>query len=65
MTTTPDNQLPLLVLSRPEVAECLRVTEDTVENLHRTHQLRGAKIGKRLVWKVEDVKAFVNGLTTK
>lgn len=52
----------LLLLTCAEVANSLRVTENTVENLHRTEQLRGVKVGKHLRWRFADVRTFVDGL---
>ena len=52
----------LLLLTGEEVAHALRVTEHTVENLHRTGQLRGVKVGKHRRWRLADVKRFVDGL---
>ena len=51
-----------LVLSKDEVAKALNVRKATVENLHRTHQLRGIKVGKHLRWKPDDVRRFVEQL---
>ena len=51
-----------LVLDSEETAAVLRVRESTVENLHRTGQLRGVIIGRHLRWRVQDVKRFVDEL---
>lgn len=57
-TTNPK----LLVLNAEGVAAMLCVSSETVQNLHRTHQLRGIKIGKHLRWRPKDIEAFVEGL---
>ena len=54
-----------LVLTREQVAERLQVPVDTVENLHRTGQLRGVKVGKHKRWRPTDVETFVQQLGSK
>ena len=54
-----------LVLTRDQVAEQLQVPPDTIENLHRTHQLKGVKIGRHLRWTLSCVEKFVAGLTAE
>lgn len=51
-----------LVLLKDEVAQLLKVKPATVENLHRSGQLRGFTVGDTLHWKPADVRAFVDGL---
>ena len=50
------------VLTRAQVAALLQVPEDTVENLHRTGQLSGLKIGKHLRWWPDNVRKFAEAL---
>ena len=51
-----------LLLTREEAARVLRVKSDTLENLHRTGQLVGVKVGKHLRWRPSDVRRFVEKL---
>ncbi len=51
-----------LILSKSEAAEHLKVPETTIDNLHRTGQLRGVLIGRHLRWKRADVETFVTEL---
>ena len=51
-----------LAEAREQTAELLGVPPETVANLHRTGQLRGVRVGKRLAWKPDTVKAYVDGL---
>ncbi len=51
-----------LLLTRDEVAATLQVPAETIDNLHRTGQLRAWKIGKHLRWRPADVRAFVEKL---
>ncbi|MCH8968889.1 MAG: helix-turn-helix domain-containing protein [Planctomycetes bacterium] len=60
--TTIKLELTPLVLTRAQVGTLLQVPEDTVENLHRTGQLSGLKIGKHLRWWPEDVRKFAESL---
>ena len=50
------------VLTRAQVATLLQVPEDTIENLHRTGQLSGLKIGKHLRWWPDNVRKFAEAL---
>lgn len=50
------------VLTCDEVATILRVSEHTIKNLHRTHQLRAVKIGRHNRWRPNDVIEFVENL---
>ena len=60
-TTTRLDLTPLL-LTRPQVAALLQVSEDSISNLHRTKQLRAVKCGKFLRWRLPDVKSYIDGL---
>ena len=60
--TTIKLELVPLVLTRAQVGKLLQVPEDTVENLHRTGQLSGLKIGKHLRWWPDDVRGYVEAL---
>ena len=60
--TTIKLELVPLVLTRAQVGTLLQVPEDTVENLHRTGQLPGFKVGKHLRWWPEDVRKFAEAL---
>ena len=51
-----------LVLTDAEVASLLRVSLDTVKNLHRTKQMRGIKIGRHLRWPIASVQEFIEEL---
>ena len=51
-----------LMLDKDDVAGLLRVPSATVENLHRTGQLRGRMVGKHLRWRPGDVRRFVEAL---
>ncbi|MCH8851618.1 MAG: hypothetical protein IID41_03085 [Planctomycetes bacterium] len=51
-----------LVLTRPQVAALLQVSEDSIDNLHRTKQLVAVKCGKFLRWRLPDVKSYIDGL---
>lgn len=62
LATTIELKLTPLVFTRAQVATLLQVPEDTVENLHRTGQLSGLKIGKHLRWWPDDVRGFVEAL---
>jgi len=61
---TTSDLLSRLVLTDEEVAELLAVTTCTVQNLHRTGQLPGVKVGKHLRWTPLAVKDFVEQLVT-
>ena len=54
--------LDKLVWSDEEVALLLGVTPDGVKNLHRVGLLKAVKIGRRLKWRPNDVRAFVKEL---
>lgn len=61
----PTNVVALMqfvVLNKDETAAVLGVTPDTIENLHRTGQLRGVKVGKHLRWRPRDIVRFVDAL---
>ncbi len=60
--TTIKLELTPLVLTREQVGELLQVPADTVDNLHRTNQLRAFKIGKHLRWWPEHVCQFAERL---
>ena len=60
--TTSRLDLTPLVLKRGQVAALLQVSEDSIDNLHRTKQLIGVKVGKFLRWRLPDVKAYIEGL---
>ena len=60
--TTIKLELVPHVLTRAQVAALLQVPEDTIENLHRTGQLSGLKIGKHLRWWPDDVRKFAETL---
>ncbi len=60
--TTSKLDLTPLVLKRGQVAAMLQVSEDSIDNLHRTKQLIGVKVGKFLRWRLPDVKAYIEGL---
>ena len=60
--TTIRLDLTPLVLTRPQVAALLQISEDSIDNLHRTKQLIGVKVGKFLRWRLPDVKAYIEGL---
>jgi len=60
--TTSKLDLTPLVLTRPQVAALLQISEDSVSNLHRTKQLCAVKCGKFLRWRLPDVKAYIEGL---
>ena len=51
-----------LVLTRPQVAALLQISEDSIDNLHRTKQLVAVKCGKFLRWRLPDVKAYIEAL---
>ena len=51
-----------LMLDKDDVASLLSVGPATIENLHRTGQLRGRMVGKHLRWRPYDVKQFVEQL---
>ena len=56
--------LPLL-LSSEEAANALSVSKDTIQNLHRTGQLRGVMVGKHLRWAPADLRLFVEQKRTE
>ncbi|MCH8854297.1 MAG: hypothetical protein IID41_16840 [Planctomycetes bacterium] len=60
--TTSRLDLTPLVLKREQVAALLQVSGDSIDNLHRTKQLIGVKVGKFLRWRLPDVKAYIEGL---
>ena len=60
--TTSKLDLTPLVLTRPQVAALLQISEDSIDNLHRTKQLVAVKCGKFLRWRLPDVKAYIEGL---
>ncbi len=62
--TTITLKLTPLVLTREQVGELLQVSADTVDNLHRTNQLRAFKIGKHLRWWPEHVREFAEQLAS-
>ncbi len=61
--TTSKLDLTPLVLTRPQVAALLQVSEDTIVNLHRIEQLSAIKCGKHLRWRRCDVEQYVSRLT--
>ena len=48
-----------LLLTKTEAARVLRVSEDTVCNLHRVGALPAIKIGRSLRWSPESVRRYV------
>ena len=60
--TTSKLDLTPLVLTREQVGALLQVSGDSVDNLHRTRQLRAIKCGKFRRWRLPDVKAYIEGL---
>ena len=60
--TTSRLDLTPLILTREQVAALLQVSVDSIDNLHRTKQLIGVKVGKFLRWRLPDVKAYIEGL---
>ena len=52
------------VLTCANVATLLQVPEATIDNLHRTGQLRGFTIGKHLRWSPDAVRAFAEQLAS-
>lgn len=60
--TTIKLDLTPLVLTRPQVAALLQISEDGIDNLHRTKQLVAVKCGKFLRWRLADVEAYIGGL---
>ena len=60
--TTSKLDLTPLVLKRGQVAELLQVSEDSVDNLHRTKQLQAIKCGKHRRWRRSDVETYVANL---
>ena len=60
--TTSKLDLTPLVLKRGQVAALLQVSEDSIDNLHRTKQLVAVKCGKFLRWRLPDVKAYIEAL---
>ena len=60
--TTIKLDLTPLVLTRPQVAALLQISEDSIDNLHRTRQLVAVKCGKFLRWRPLDVKAYIEAL---
>ena len=60
--TSTRELLGRLLLTRTEVASILGVSENTVDNLHRTRQLSAVKVGKFNLWKPESVRRFVEKL---
>lgn len=61
----PINTSTPLVLTAEQVAELLQVSIDTIENLHRTKQLRAVKVGKHNRWRLADVEAFIEALAAE
>ena len=47
------------MIGAAEVAEALGVSRSLVFKLHRTHAMRGVKIGNRLVFDSDTVIAFI------
>ena len=60
--TTSRLDLTPLVLKRGQVAALLQVSEDSIDNLHRTKQLVAVKCGKFLRWRLPDIQAYIDGL---
>ena len=60
--TTIKLDLTPLVLTRPQVAALLQISEDSIDNLHRTKQLVAVTCGKFLRWRLSDVKAYTEAL---
>ena len=54
-----------LLWTKAETGRVLRVSVDTVANLHRTGRLRGLLVGRHLRWRPQDVAAFVAGLSAE
>ena len=50
------------LLTDTDVARMLRVTTDTIKNLHRTGQLKAVKVGKHNRWLPSVVQAYVDAL---
>ena len=51
-----------VLLTRPETARVLRVSEDCVSNLHRVRSLVGVKVGRSLRWTVAAVRRYATSL---
>ena len=60
--TTSNLDLTPLVLTRPQVAALLQVSEESIKNLHRSEQLIGVKCGAHLRWRRPDIEAYIEGL---
>lgn len=58
-------QIEPLLWNAGQTATALSVSEATILNLHRTHQLEGVMIGKHLRWVPGRVVEFVNDLAKK
>jgi len=61
-TSTTTDLLSRLLLTREETAELLTVPATTIDNLHRTGQLCGVKVGKHLRWTPAVVRQYVDQL---
>ena len=59
---TTEDLLSRLLLTREQVAKLLGVPLNSIDNLHRTRQLRAVQVGKYNLWKPEDVRRFVKAL---
>ena len=68
MNEAADNQattaelMSRLLLNREQVAELLGVPPETIGNLHRVKLLPAVRVGKRLCWKPDTVKMYVDSL---
>ena len=62
MISNMDELTSKLLLTREDVVVLLSVPPETIVNLHRTHQLRGVRVGKHVRWLPKDVQRFVDGL---
>ena len=62
MITNMEEFTSKLASSVEYVVVLLSVPPETIVNLHRTHQLRGVRVGKHVRWLPKDVQRFVDGL---
>ena len=58
-------ELKPLIYTREQVARVLQVPPGTIEDLHRTGQLTGFKVGRHLRWWPEHVREFAEQLAQK
>ena len=62
MTSTCEELMTRLLLTREETAWVLSIAPESVTYLLRMKSLPAVKVGKELRWKPSAVKAFVEGL---